>query len=193
MKSYKTLTDDAERFDADHSDVSNMPDDDQTQPENSRDEDNTQSDNKSGSLSSNREDTNRIDDVDEEDEYDEVNEYAEVDDTDEEDALDGIVEEPLLYRAAFSAQDLSVANFDYADDDDQDDSDLFGYDALDDFLNNAVVLDAKSHDQSEFQAAVVSGMDFLDLTDLSDPLAAIRWFNSEDVFDENDSGEWFTP
>jgi hypothetical protein len=58
------------------------------------------------------EDTSRADDVDEEQEADEVTEYAEVDYSDETSILAEIYEEPQIYRAQFSAQEIALPDDD---------------------------------------------------------------------------------
>ena len=123
------------------------------------------------------EDTNPFDDVDEEDDTDEENEYAEVDDRDEEDATVSIVPEPLIYQAQFYAQEVVLP-----------DPDIYPEDApepeltLDDFELERLDADAF------YNLAPITLLtdDFVQLEpdDLSDPLAAFRWFDAEDIFVE---------
>ncbi len=123
------------------------------------------------------EDTNLFDDVDEESDLDEENEYDEVNDRDEEDAASYINPEPLIYQAQFYAQEVVLP-----------DPDIYPEDApepeltLDDFELERLDADAF------YNLAPITLLtdDFVQLEpdDLSDPLAAFRWFDAEDIFVE---------
>lgn len=137
------------------------------------------------------EDTSRADDVDEEQETDEVTEYAEVDYSDETSILAEIYEEPQIYRAQFAAQEIALPD----EDENPIEPAVFdaGYDALDDLDETPGQLDA---DPLAVFSDLLLDTDLLvalDPDDLSDPLAAFRWFSGESVFDEAGNDEWFTP
>lgn len=123
------------------------------------------------------EDTNIFDDIDEENDEDEENEYAEVDDRDEEDASVYITPEPLIYQAQFYAQEVMLPD-DYVNIENDPEPDL----ELEDFTLE--LLDANAF--YDLTTIVIPTDDFVQLEpdDLSDPLAAFRWFDAEDIFDE---------
>lgn len=123
------------------------------------------------------EDTNPFDDADEENDEDEENEYAEVDDRDEEDATVYITPEPLIYRARFYAQETMLLD-DYVNPEDEPDPEL----ELEDFVLD--LLDADAFYDLTAIATPTDAFVQLEPDDLSDPLAAFRWFDAEDVFVE---------
>lgn len=137
------------------------------------------------------EDTSRADDVDEEQETDEVTEYAEVDYSDETSILAEIYEEPQIYRAQFSAQEIALPD----DDARHTEPATFdaGYDALDDIDNELGQLDTEPLAAFSDLLLDTDLLVALDPDDLSDPLAAFRWFSGESVFSEAGNDEWFAP
>ena len=137
------------------------------------------------------EDTSRADDVDEEQEFDEVQEVAETDYSDETNILSDIVEEPLLYRAQFAAQEIMLPE----PEPEATETTSFGadYDALDDIDDAPEQLDA---DPLAVFSDLLIDTDILvalDPDDLSDPMVAFRWFSGESVFSEAGNDEWFAP
>lgn len=139
-----------------------------------------------------KEDTNRTDDVDEEQEFDEVQEFAEVDETDETSVLDDIEEEPQIYRAQFYAQEIMLPE---PEDEYDPETVAFDadYDALDALDEVAEPLDDEPLVDFGDLALVVDDLINLEPDDMSDPLAAFRWFAGEDVFVEAGDDEWFAP
>lgn len=138
------------------------------------------------------EDTNRVDDVDEQQEFDEVQDFAEVDETDETSVLSELTEEPQIYRAQFTAQELALPEPDQADDTEQAGFDP-GYDALDELDEAGDALDAEPLLALDAGDMIVDDLVSIEPDDMSDPLNAFRWFSGEDVFDEAGNNEWFAP
>ena len=138
------------------------------------------------------EDTSRVDDVDEEQEEDEVAEYSEVDDSDETNILSDIYEEPQLYRAQFAAQEMMLPDPEPAYDTEQTNFEP-EYDALDDWLDELTQLDAKPFVSFTNTRSQVDDLVSLEPDDMADPMNAFRWFSGEEVFDEAEDDEWFTP